>query len=201
MGEVVGVVLAAGPGRRMGLSTPKPLLPVQGKPMLAWVLDLVEGLPLSERVLVVGAYAQEILRALFSAEFFGDEETVLMRNGKPWRVLYNAGWPEGMGSSLRLAAKVVGGGMLVFLGDMPYVSEAAARAVLAQAGELPVAPSFRGQRGFPVFLPPSLRPKLLGLRGDVGARDFLSECVLIPWEEPGVILDLDRPADLEVEPS
>ena len=201
MGEVVGVVLAAGPGRRMGFSTPKLLLPVQGRPMLAGVLDLVESLPLSERVLVVGAYAQEILRALFSAEFFGDEETVLMRNGKPWRVLYNAGWPEGMGSSLRLAAKAVGGGMLVFLGDMPYVSEAAARAVLAQAGELPVAPSFRGQRGFPVFLPPSLRPKLLGLRGDVGARDFLSECVLIPWEEPGVILDLDRPADLEVEPS
>jgi len=201
MGEVVGVVLAAGPGRRMGFSTPKLLLPVQGRPMLAGVLDLVEGLPLSERVLVVGAYAQEILRALFSAEFFGDEETVLMRNGKPWRVLYNAGWPEGMGSSLRLAAKAVGGGMLIFLGDMPYVSEAAARAVLAQAGELPVAPSYQGQRGFPVFLPPSLRPKLLGLRGDVGARDFLSECVLIPWEEPGVILDLDRPADLEVEPS
>ena len=201
MGEVVGVVLAAGPGRRMGFSTPKLLLPVQGRPMLAGVLDLVESLPLLERVLVVGAYAQEILRALFSAEFFGDEETVLVRNGKPWRVLYNAGWPEGMGSSLRLAAKAVGGGMLVFLGDMPYVSEAAARAVLAQAGELPVAPSYQGQRGFPVFLPPSLRPKLLGLRGDVGARDFLSECVLIPWEEPGVILDLDRPADLEVEPS
>jgi CTP:molybdopterin cytidylyltransferase MocA len=84
---------------------------------------------------------------------------------------------------------------------MPYVSEAAARAVLAQAGELPVAPAFRGQRGFPVFLPAYLRPKLLGLRGDVGARDFLSDCVLVPWEEPGVILDLDRPEDLEVKPS
>jgi CTP:molybdopterin cytidylyltransferase MocA len=120
--------------------------------MLERVLDLVEGLPLSERVLVVGAYAQEILRALFSAEFFGEEEAVFPRNGKPWRVLYNAGWPEGMGSSLRLAAKAVPFGMLVFLGDMPYVSEAAARAVLAQAGELPVAPAFRGQRGFPCVL-------------------------------------------------
>jgi CTP:molybdopterin cytidylyltransferase MocA len=201
MGEVAGVVLAAGPGRRMGLPTPKLLLPIGGKPMLERVLDLVERLPLSERVLVVGAYAQEILRALFSAEFFGEEEAVFTRNGKAWRVLYNAGWPEGMGSSLRLAAKAVPFGMLVFLGDMPYVSEAAARAVLAQAGELPVAPAFCGQRGFPVFLPASLRPKLLGLRGDVGARDFLSECVLVPWEEPGVILDLDRPEDLEVKPS
>jgi len=201
MGEVAGVVLAAGPGRRMCLPTPKLLLPIQGKPMLARVLDLVEGLPLSERVLVVGAYAQEILRALFSAEFFGEEEAVLTRNGKSWRVLYNSGWPEGMGSSLRLAARALRGGMLVFLGDMPYIPETAAQAVLAQAGELPVAPSYQGQRGFPVFLPASLRPKLLGLRGDVGARDFLPECVLIPWEEPGVILDLDQPEDLEVKPS
>lgn len=201
MDEVAGVVLAAGPGRRMGLPTPKLLLPIQGKPMLAGVLDVVERLPLSERVLVVGAYVQEILRVLFSAEFFGEAEAVLMRNGKPWRVLYNAGWPEGMGSSLRLAAQALRGGILVFLGDMPYVSEAAAQAVLAQAGELPVAPSYQGQRGFPVFLPPSLRSSLLKLRGDVGARDFLSDCVLIPWDEPGVILDLDRPEDLEVKRS
>jgi hypothetical protein len=60
---------------------------------------------------------------------------------------------------------------------------------------------FVASGAFPVFLPPSLRPKLLGLRGDVGARDLLSECVLVPWEEPGVILDLDRPEDLEVKPS
>jgi hypothetical protein len=38
-----GVVLAAGPGRRMGLPIPKLLLPIGGKPMLERVLDLVEG--------------------------------------------------------------------------------------------------------------------------------------------------------------
>ncbi|MGB9861438.1 MAG: nucleotidyltransferase family protein [Candidatus Bipolaricaulaceae bacterium] len=195
------MVLAAGPGRRMGLSVPKLLLPVRGKPVLTWVLELVERLPLSERVLVLGAHAEEILAALFS---FPDrnpppplrEEMVGVRGNMVWRILWNPDWPEGMASSLRRAVKFVPTGMLVFLGDMPFVPEEAALAVLARAGEEPVAPSFRGQRGFPVYLPPSLRPALLNLKGDVGARDLLGHCLLVPWDDPGVVRDVDRPEDL-----
>lgn len=190
MAEVVGVVLAAGPGKRMGLSFSKLLLPVHGKPMLAWVLDLVERLPLAERAIVVGAHAQEVLSALFSAPEKG------LRGAKVWRVLYNPHWPEGMGSSLRCAAEAVSTGMLVFLGDMPFIPEQAALAVLARAGERALAPSFHVRRGFPVYLPPSLRPALLELKGDVGARDLLGDCELIPWDDPGVVIDVDGPEDL-----
>ncbi|MGQ9700289.1 MAG: nucleotidyltransferase family protein [Candidatus Bipolaricaulaceae bacterium] len=190
MAEVAGVVLAAGAGKRMGLSFPKLLLPVQGKPMLAWVLDLVEKLPLAERVIVVGAYPKEILSALFSVPEEG------LRGAKIWRVLYNPHWSEGIGSSLRCAAEAISTGMLVFLGDMPFVPEQAALAVLAQAGERALAPSFHGQRGFPVYLPPSLRSALLDLKGDVGARYLLGDCELIPWDDPGVVWDVDWPEDL-----
>lgn len=86
--------------------------------------------------------------------------------------------------------------MLVFLGDMPWVSEEAARAVLARAGDRPVAPMYGGRRGFPVYLPPSLRPQLRALSGDHGARDLLRECDLIPWPDDGVIRDVDRAEDL-----
>ncbi len=158
--------------------------------MLAWVLDLVESLPLSERVLVVGAHAEAILSALFSAPEKG------LREEKMWRVIHNPEWPEGMGSSLRCAAELVSTGMLVFLGDMPFVPYEAALAVLSRAGERPVAPSYRGQRGFPVYLPSSLRSALLELKGDVGARFLLEECELIPWEDPGVVVDIDRPEDV-----
>lgn len=196
--EVAGVVLAAGPGRRLGLSTPKPLLPVRGRPMLAWVLDLVERLPLAPRVLVVGAHAPEILAALFAdlPPIPQGPEFWARREGHTWRVLYNPDWPEGMGTSLRRAAEAVHTGMLVFLGDMPFVPKDAAQAVLARAGDHPVAPSFRGQRGFPVYLPASLRPKLLGLWGDVGARHLLEDCELIPWDHPGVVKDVDQLEDL-----
>ncbi len=196
--EVSGVVLAAGPGRRLGLPIPKPLLPVQGKPMLAWVLDLVARLPLQERVLVVGARAQQILAALFAADFSSSArwELRLARHGQTWRVLYNPAWPEGLGASLRRAAEAVPMGMILFLGDMPYVPERAALAVLSRAGARPVAPCFQGQRGFPVYLPASMRPELLKLAGDVGARDLLGACELIPWDHPGVVQDVDQLTDL-----
>ncbi|MBC7170274.1 nucleotidyltransferase family protein [Candidatus Bipolaricaulota bacterium] len=181
---MTGVVLAAGAGRRMG--RPKLLLSVGGRPLLAWVVDLVERLPLDERVIVLGAEAPAIRVALFPSLPSGGEGG---RAG--WQVIVNEAWQEGMGSSLRRAAEVVEGGMLVFLGDMPWVPELAAREVLARAGDHPVAPSYGGQRGFPVYLPPSLRPELLRLSGDRGARDLLAGCEVIPWSDPGVIRDVD----------
>lgn len=225
MSEVTGVVLAAGSGQRMGLPIPKLLLPVRGKPMLAWVLDLVERLPLTDRAVVVGAHAFHILSVLFpveakSAEIVSNqaitsspkrenspscifpplvEERVLPRGSKTWRVLHNPAWPEGIGSSLRRAAETITTGMLVFLGDMPFVPEPIAQAVLARAGEKPVAPSYQNRRGFPVYLPPSFRPQLLQLTGDKGARDLLAHCELIPSDHPGVLWDVDRLEDLRNE--
>lgn len=111
-------------------------------------------------------------------------------------MIVNEDWKEGMGSSLRRAAEAVDDGMLVFLGDMPWVPEGAARAVLAQPGDRPVAPAWRGRRGFPVYLPSLLRPRLLQLSGDRGARDLLGNCEVIPWDDPGVVRDVDAIEDL-----
>jgi CTP:molybdopterin cytidylyltransferase MocA len=183
---MTGVVLAAGEGRRMG--RPKLLLPVEGRPLLSWVVDLVERLPVDERLIVLGAEATAIREAFFSSRGEGAH--------LPWHLVVNEDWYDGMGSSLRRAAEAVAGGMLVFLGDMPWVPEAAARAVLGRAGDRPVAPAYRGRRGFPVYLPPSLRPALLQLSGDRGARDLVGDCEVIPWDDPGVVRDVDAPADL-----
>lgn len=173
------------------MGRPKLLLPLAGRPLLAWVLDLVEGLPLAGRVIVVGAEAQAIRDAFFDARGHRANGA-----GLPWCVIVNDEWQRGLGSSLRRAAEAVAGGMLVFLGDMPWVPEDAARAVLARAGDRPVAPAYHGQRGFPVYLPPSLRPGLLRLARDRGARDLLADCELIPSEDPGVVRDVDVLADL-----
>ncbi len=195
---MTAVVLAAGPGRRMG-GLPKLLLPLEGRPILGHVLELVEGLPVSQRVLVVGAHADLILKSLFPLPEPPSLDSALIplsRGGMDWQVVFNPGWEEGMGSSLRRAAEVVASSMLVFLGDMPWVPKEAALAVLSRAGERPVAPVFRGQRGFPVYLPSSLRPALFELFGDVGARHVLQGCELVPIDHPGVVRDVDTPADL-----
>ena len=209
--QITGVVLAAGAGRRMG--RPKLLLPYRGRPLLEWTLELVEGLPLERRLIVLGAQAEEILRRFFRypSSVIRDPSPIthnpspithhpsrVARHGVPWEVLLNEGWEEGMGSSLRLAARHVDDGMLLFLGDMPEVPEEAALAVLKEAGGRPVAPSYRGRRGFPVYLPPSLRPRLLELSGDIGARGLIEDgCELIPCDDPGVVRDVDVEEDLK----
>jgi len=87
----------------------------------------------------------------------------------------------------------------VFLGDMPHVPEDACRAVLERASKKPVAPHYGGDRGFPVFLPPDLRPDLVSLKGDRGARDLLESCITVPWDNPGVICDVDRLEELRCD--
>jgi len=195
------------------MGRPKLLLPYRGKPLLEWTLELVEGLPLERRLLVLGAQAGEILLRFFRypSSVIRDPSPIthnpspithhpflVTRHGIPWEVLLNEGWEEGMGGSLRLAARHVNDGMLLFLGDMPEVPEEAAQAVLKEAGGRPVAPSYRGRRGFPVYLPPSLRPKLLELSGDIGARGLIEDgCKLIPCDDPGVVRDVDVEEDLK----
>ncbi len=181
---MTAVVLAAGGGRRMG--RPKLLIPYRGQPLLKWTVELVQCLPVSHRLLVLGPKTPEV------------KERIRLPG---WQVEVNRGWEEGMASSLRLAEASAGpGGLLVFLGDMPHVPKKACLEVLSQAGDTPVAPACNGVRGFPVYLPPSFRPKLRLLRGDRGARGLLSECRLLQQDNPGVLWDVDEMKDLACGP-
>jgi molybdenum cofactor cytidylyltransferase len=59
-----------------------------------------------------------------------------------------------------------------------------------------------GRRGHPVGLHRRWAGELGGLRGDRGARDLLArnveEIVTIETDDPGVLLDIDRPTDLAI---
>jgi molybdenum cofactor cytidylyltransferase len=109
-----------------------------------------------------------------------------------------------MGASLACAARAAGraDGYLVALGDMPFVrpsSIAAVRDALA-GGALLAAPFWRARRGHPVGIAGRLIEELLTLRGDEGAKALLAahaqSLVKIPVGDPGVIRDIDTPADL-----
>jgi molybdenum cofactor cytidylyltransferase len=109
-----------------------------------------------------------------------------------------------MGASLACAARAAGpaDGYLVALGDMPFVrpsSIAAVRDALAGGAAL-AAPFWRTRRGHPVGIAGSFYQDLLALRGDEGAKALLAanqaRMVKIPVGDPGVIRDIDTPADL-----
>jgi bifunctional UDP-N-acetylglucosamine pyrophosphorylase/glucosamine-1-phosphate N-acetyltransferase len=91
MQDVDAIILAAGLGTRLRphtLTTPKPLLPVQGRPILDWSLG---ALPLAvERVLVVVHYLAEQVEA-----YLGQQ-----RHQAVWEVV-RQDQPRGTGDALR----------------------------------------------------------------------------------------------------
>ena len=89
---------------------------------------------------------------------------------------------------------------------MPFVrpsSIAALRDALA-GGAAFVAPFFRTRRGHPVGIAGRFRAELEALRGDEGARGLLAahaaELLKVPVGDPGVIRDIDTPADVAPPP-
>jgi molybdenum cofactor cytidylyltransferase len=111
---------------------------------------------------------------------------------------------QGMGASLACAVRAAGkaDGYLVALADMPFVrptSIAAVRGALERGAAI-AAPYFRTRRGHPVGFSGIFYPELILLDGDEGARRLLAaheaELVKVPVGDPGVIRDIDRPADL-----
>jgi molybdenum cofactor cytidylyltransferase len=127
------------------------------------------------------------------------------------RVLVNADADEGMGSSLRLAARALPPlteAVVVGLADMPEVAAQTISTLVAAWRPLGprgiVAPTHGGRRGHPVVFGADHLPALRALAGDCGARAVLQEhaadLTLVAVDDAGVLLDLDAPADLESQP-
>jgi len=113
----------------------------------------------------------------------------------------------GMGMSIAagVAARADAKGWLIALADMPFIQPATIARVLAalQNGSPIAAPVYRGQRGHPVGFSAAFGEALRALRSDAGARELLqrhaAEITLIACDDPGILADIDTPADLPAE--
>jgi molybdenum cofactor cytidylyltransferase len=111
---------------------------------------------------------------------------------------------QGMGHSLAAGVRAAADakGWLVALGDMPGIAGSSHRTVAAclEAGASLAATQYGMQRGHPVGFAKQWFPELSALTGDQGGRAILEEhcqhLVLCPVDDPGVVLDIDRRADL-----
>jgi molybdenum cofactor cytidylyltransferase len=112
---------------------------------------------------------------------------------------------EGMGASLACAVRATpeADAYLIALADMPFVRPSSIAAVcdaLLEGAAL-AAPYWRARRGHPVGVSARYRGELEALAGDAGARALLAaheaELVKVPVGDPGVVRDIDRPADLQ----
>ena len=112
---------------------------------------------------------------------------------------------EGMGGTLADAVAAVpagAAGFIIALADMPFIRPGtiAAIAQALDAGATLAAPAYRGERGHPVGLGAAYRDELLALTGDAGARAIIKRdaerITLVEVDDPGVLRDIDTPADL-----
>ncbi|MFV8817666.1 nucleotidyltransferase family protein [Haliea sp. E17] len=93
-------------------------------------------------------------------------------------------------------------GVLVALGDMPWVAPESFRAVARGLEKARLCrPSYRGESGHPVGFRRDLFGELRRLEGDQGAREIVrrhrAQLRDLPLEDPGILRDIDRPADLD----
>jgi molybdenum cofactor cytidylyltransferase len=186
-GPVLGVVLAAGGSTRMG--RPKQLAELDGRPLLAHVLAEAAAAPALDRVLVALGRAADLVL-----------ERVELGRAEPVVV---EGWAAGMGHVLARALAGERGGwgaVVVLLGDQPLVAAGAVERVVEtwRAGAGPVVTAVYGGRpGHPKLFDRRLRPQLLGLSGDAGARDLVAAHP--GWVHRVEVGDLGSDADIDVE--
>lgn len=187
--QVVGVVLAAGVGRRFGGF--KALVPINGVRMVDRAVGVLAAAGVSDRIVV--AHPGWPSGAVDSVEA---------------TVSVNHGWAEGMGSSLRiaLAHPLLPGhqGVVVLLADQPCISPGCVRAVLEAADDATAAvqAAYQGRRGHPVLLGAAHWAGVSAVaRGDAGARRYLetrsAQLRVVDCTGLGDDVDVDEPADLE----
>ena len=169
------------------MARPKQLLDWGGRPLLECSIAAVSSWPVDEVVVVLGAYAEDILDRVG----FG---TAL--------VVINPGWEEGFASSLRVGFDLLTRdsrfeAAFVALGDQPQIPPEVPAALLAGAeksGRPAIVPVYRYQRGNPVLVARPLWGQLMSLSGDAGAASLLQAHPAWVHE---VRFDFPTPADID----
>ena len=181
-------ILAAGRGSRLAGRTPKPLLTLQGRPLVRWALDAATAGDADPVLLVVGRAARAVGRAA--------PPDVVVVCARAWR----RGIAHSLRAALNALADTAAPAVCVGLADQPLVGpEAYRRLAVAHAGgaRLAVA-TYAGKRGNPVLVDRSLWPAARALRGDVGARALMAdhEVVEVDCTGTGDPVDVDTLDDL-----
>ena len=194
--RLAGIILAGGMGTRMGTGLcPKQLLPLEGRPVLARVIENGLAAGLDPLILVLGHQAQPIIAGVMAAGITAVDVSRVI-------VVVNPLYKTGMASSIRVGLGAVGPceGAMFLLGDQPLVDRPVLlKLIQAFSGSGIVMPTFQGRQGNPVIFGAEFFSQLQQLKGDRGGRVLFEahgeQITRVPVETDGVCFDLDTPED------
>lgn len=186
--DVAGVLLAAGTGSRFGEGN-KLLASLDGEPLVRHAARTLVA-ALDRVVAVVGHEAGAVESALAGLDL---------------RTVHNPDYERGQSTSVAAGLGAVrdADAAAFALGDAPRVRPATVRTLVAahRAGAgTALAAAHDGRRGNPVLFDAVHFDALADVEGDVGGREILlgaADAALVETGDPGVCLDVDRPADLD----
>lgn len=187
MGELAGVILAAGLSSRMGAF--KPLLKVGGRSMISRVVELMQSAG-ADPVIVVTGHRHEELKAhlaVYGVGFVHNPDYVSTQQLE----------------SLKLGLAALPGDcgwVLVTPADIPLVQLDTVERLLAAEGDF-IRPRCGERTGHPVVLSAGLIPFLLRYDGPSGLKGAIQQsgCEIrdVPVGDPGVLMDNDTPEDFQ----
>ena len=189
--RIAAVVLAAGRSTRMG-AVNKLIAEIGGKPLVRIAAEQALASRASPVIVVTGHERERVEAAL---------------KGLPVRIVHNADYAEGLGTSLKAGIAAVpadADGAIVCLGDMPQVSSVLIDKLIAafdpERGALVVVPSIDGRRGNPVVWSRRFFHDLTQIQGDIGARHLIgayAEAVVeVAVADDAALTDVDTPESL-----
>lgn len=185
------IILAAGESSRLG--RPKQLLEFQDTSLLQRMIDLCAPLEFDTGVIVLGAHADEIQKAIDPGKF---------------SFVMNANWQEGIAGSIRKGVEVSLEmnpeleHLLILLSDQPLVTTALLQNLLkthsTDTKEI-TASKYNEDVGVPAVYSKSMFPLLMKLSGDRGAKKlmkrFPGKVATVPFEKGS--FDVDTPEDYD----
>lgn len=188
--ENVGAVILAG-GSSSRLGQPKQLIKYRNKPLLQNIIDHIQVLSFTSKVLILGAHAEEIKKKINTGEF---------------KVFINEEWEEGIASSIRkgviYSLKITPDleHILFLLSDQPFVTSELIQKLLdthKKQGKTITGCRYDNTVGVPVIFNKNMFQELCHLKGDRGAKVLIKK---YPDKVAAVSFDLgsvdiDEPED------
>lgn len=181
------IILAAGNSSRLG--NPKQLLSFRGNTLLAATIEAAERTSCAPIVLVLGAYAQEILATVQTLDI---------------NYVINKSWEDGMSSSIRAGlAKIIEmepetENVIIAVSDQPFITPDIFHALLENLEKTDkhiVASQYAQTVGTPALFNKKYFGQLMALEGNSGAKHILTQYVddvsTIPFELGHIDIDTE----------
>jgi molybdenum cofactor cytidylyltransferase len=184
--RVAALVLAGGQSRRFG-GPNKLLVELDGKPMVAHVVDTLLKTKALSVTVVTGHQAEQVKKAL---------------QGRPVAFVHNPRYGEGLSTTLAAGVAALppeADAAVVCLGDMPRLAAASVDKLIAAFDPVEnrsiCVPTSGGKRGNPVLWGKRYFAEMRAISGDVGARHLIGEhqdqVAEVEIGDRGVLIDID----------